>query len=176
MKRSTGLPLKRLTADAMLIGAAMMISYVEAVLPLDFIVLPGVKLGLANLAVMIAFFTLGAADAAIVSIIRVILCGMLFGNGMSMIFSLLGALFAFVGLIVYRRALQRVLSPIGASILCAVLHNVGQLIAAGLVLSDGAVISYAPVMLCASVVCGGINGMLLIMIMRALPEVKENEK
>ncbi|MBQ3099470.1 MAG: Gx transporter family protein [Clostridia bacterium] len=175
MKRSTGLPLKRLTADAMLIGAAMMISYVEAILPFDFIVLPGVKLGLANLAVMIAFFTLGAADAALVSFIRVFLCGMLFGNGMSMIFSLLGVLFAFAGLIIYRYALKKVLSPIGASILCAALHNAGQLIAAGLVLSDSAVIAYAPVMLCASVVCGGVNGMLLIMITRALPEVK-NEK
>lgn len=177
MKRSTGLPLKRLTADAMLVGAAMMISYVEAILPIEFvIVLPGVKLGLANLAVMIAFFTLGAADAAVVSFIRVLLCGVLFGSGISTLFSLLGALFAFAGLMIYRYALKRVLSPVGASILSAALHNVGQLVAAGLVLSDTAVIAYAPVMLGASVVYGGVNGILLVMIMRALPGVKKNEE
>ena len=173
MKRSTGLPLKRLSADAMLIGAAMMISYVEAVLPVELVTfLPGVKLGLANLAVMIAFFVLGIADAATVSFIRVLLCGILFGNGMSMIFSLCGAVFAFVGLIVYRCLLKKLLSPIGASVLCAALHNVGQLVAAGFVLSDTAVIAYAPVMLCASVVCGAVNGILLVLIIRALPEVK----
>lgn len=173
MKRSTGLPLKRLTADAMLIGAALMISYAEAMLPTQLVTfLPGVKLGLANLAVMIAFFTFGAADAAAVSLIRVLICGILFGSGMSIIFSLCGAVFAFGGLLLYRYLLKKLLSHIGASVLSAALHNVGQLVAAGLVLSDTAVIAYAPVMLCASVVCGALNGALLVIIIRALPEVK----
>ncbi len=174
MKRSTGSPLKRICADAMLIGAAMMISYLEAILPLEFVIpLPGVKLGFANLAVMIAFFALGTADAAAVSFIRVLLTGLLFGSGISMLFSALGALLAFMGLIVYRFVLKKLISPIGASVLCAALHNVGQLVAAMLVLSDGAVIAYAPIMLAASVFCGALNGILLVLIIRALPEVRK---
>lgn len=173
--RSTGSPLKRLTADAMLIGAAMMISYLEAILPLSFVIpLPGVKLGLANLAVMIAFFTFGAADAAAVSFIRVLLSGLLFGSGVSMLFSALGAVCAFGGLLIYRFLLKRFISPVGASILSAALHNMGQLLAAGIVLSDSAVIAYAPIMLCASVACGAVNGLLLVLIVRALPEVKND--
>ncbi|MBQ4054601.1 MAG: Gx transporter family protein [Clostridia bacterium] len=173
MKISTGSPLKRLTADAMLIGAAMMISYLEAILPLELAVpLPGVKLGFANLAVMIAFFAVGISDAAAVSFIRVLLTGLLFGSGISMIFSALGALCAFAGLLVYRFVLKKLLSFVGASILCAALHNLGQLIAAMLVLSDGAVMAYAPVMLTASIFCGALNGVLLVLVTRALPEVK----
>ena len=174
--RSTGSPLKRLTADAMLIGAAMMISYLEAILPLNLVIpLPGIKLGLANLAVMTAFFVLGVADAAAVSFIRVLLMGMLFGNTVSIVFSVFGALCAFCGLLAYKYLLNRFISPLGVSILSAALHKAGQLLAAGIVLSDGAVIAYAPIMLTASVVCGAINGFLLVLIVRALPEVKYND-
>lgn len=172
--RSTGSPLKRLTFDAMLIGVAMMISYLEAILPLRFVIpLPGVKLGLANLAVMIAFFAYGASDAGAVSLARLLLTAMLFGNAASFLFSALGGLCAFCGLLLYKLVLKRLLSPIGASILCAALHNTGQLVAAGILLSDAAVVAYAPIMLTASVFCGALNGILLVMIIGILPEVKK---
>lgn len=175
MKTSTGSRLKRVCTDAMLAGAAMMISYLEAILPLELAIpLPGVKLGFANLAVMIAFFAVGTLDAVSVSFVRVVLTGLLFGSGISILFSAMGAFCAFIGLLIYKYLLKRFISPIGTSVLCAVLHNIGQLIAAYLVLSESAVFTYAPIMLVASVACGTVNGLLLLLIMRALPEVNRN--
>ena len=176
MKQSTGGRLKRLTGDAMLLCAAMILSYLEAILPLSLAVpLPGVKLGLANLAVMVAFFRFGAADAAAVSAARVLLCGLLFGSPVSLALAASGAFFAFCGLLIYRFALRRALSYVGASLLSAALHVVGQLAAASVVVLDASVFAYAPVMLCAGVVTGTVNGIICPLILNKLNGVTVNE-
>ena len=167
--RSTGRRLNRIAADAMLLGAAMMLSYLEAVLPLSAVVpVPGVKLGLANLAVMIAFFRCGVLDAAAVSALRVLLCGLLFGSPVSTFLAACGAAAAFAGLLIYKFILSRFMSALGASVVSAALHAVGQLAGASLLLSDGAIFRYSPVMLVSSVVTGAFNGFVCILILRKL--------
>lgn len=166
--------LRRLTADAALLGAAMMLSYIEFLVPLSAAVpLPGVKLGLANIAVMIAFFVCGPADAAAVSAARVILSGLLFGSPISCAFAAAGAAFAYAGLLAYKFVLSRFLSYIGASLLCASLHVTGQLCAASLMIGDIAVFSYAPVMLIASIVTGILNGVICTPVIIKLSEERK---
>ena len=83
---------KRLCADGMLCAAALILSYVEALFPVTAVIpVPGFKLGLANVAVMLAFFRLGAIDGVMISIVRVVIVGMLFGSAASVIYSIAGA-------------------------------------------------------------------------------------
>ena len=176
MKTSTGSHLKRVAYDAMLLGAAMMLSYLEAILPLSLAVpIPGVKLGIANLAVMIAFFRVGIPDAAAISAARVMLSGVLFGNPISTALAASGALCAFAGLLVFRFVLRKWLSYIGASLLSAALHVAGQLVAAAVMIGDSAIFAYAPIMLAISVVTGFVNGLICTLVLNKLTKRAVND-
>ena len=152
---------KRLCMDACLVAFAMMLSYLEAILPLQAIIpLPGFRLGLANVAVMATFCLFSPVDAACVSAIRILLMGLLFGSATSLYFSALGGLCSFLMLLLLRYVGKR-LSFVGASVLCAAAHNTGQIIAAVTLFGTGIVFSYLPLLLIASAVYGGVVGLLL---------------
>ena len=152
---------KRLTSDALLCCAALMLSYVEALVPITAVIpFPGFKLGLANTAVMLAFFRLGVHDGIMVSLVRVVLSGILFGSVASLMYSLAGAVASLAIMYIVRLWLARRLSYYGVGILCAAAHNTAQCIAASAVLGGPAVFGYLPVLLCAAVVTGALTGMI----------------
>ena len=152
---------RRLAADAALLGAALMLSWLEAVLPLGgWIPLPGAKLGLANLAVMAAAAMFSVADAAAVSLSRVLIAGVLFGSVSSLAFSLAGALCA-LGVLALLGAVHAPLSWLGVSVLCAAAHNLGQLLCAALWMHTSALFSYAPARLLLAALFGGAVGVLM---------------
>ena len=145
----------------MLLGCALMLSYLEAILPLGFIVpVPGVKLGIANIAVMAAFFGVGRLDGLAVSICRVLISALLFGSVTSLWFSLCGAAFAYIGMLVCDTLLKDKATIIGTSVLCAALHCLGQIIAAALVLGSGAIFAYLGVLLICALVTGTLCGIV----------------
>ncbi len=151
---------RRLAADAALLGLALILSFVEAVLPLDLLPIPGFRLGLPNLAITVAAFLFGPADAVFVSAGRILITYLLFANPVSFVFSASGGALVLLGLFVLTRLRRHPFSFFGVSILCATLHNGGQLIAAS-VLFGGAAVGYAPFLLLASVLCGALTGLLL---------------
>lgn len=145
----------------MLLGSALMLSYLEAILPLGLIVpVPGVRLGIANIAVMAAFFGVGRLDGLAVSLCRVFISALLFGSVPSLWFSLCGAAFAYIGMLVCDTLLKNRVTIIGASVLCAALHCVGQIIAAALVLGSGAIFAYLGILLISALVTGTLCGMV----------------
>ena len=153
---------RRLCTDAMLLGVALMLSYVEAILPLGALIpLPGFRLGLAQTVVTLTFFLVGKSDAAMVSGVRVLVMGLLFGNAGSVWFSVCGAALAYLGLWLGHLLLRRRCSYIGLGVLCAALHNAGQCLAAAAMFGSGVLLSYLPVLLIASVIFGAIGGLLL---------------
>lgn len=155
---------RRLTLDAVMVVLAMMLSYLEAILPLNMLVpLPGFRLGLANVIVMLTFVLISPIDAAIVSALRILLMGLLFGSVTSLYFSALGGLLAYLMLAVCVYLFRRC-SFFGASVLCAAAHNCGQIIAAATLFGTAVVFSYLPWLLLASAVYGGIVGVLLNLI------------
>lgn len=155
------LRVKRLTLDASLLGVAMMLSYLEAVLPLSLIIpIPGARLGLANVAVTLCFFSVSPIDAALVSLARVCLTALLFGNIQSFLFSLFGAVLAYIGMWA-ARCFIRHFSFYGISVLCAALHNLGQCAAAVIVLGTPAVFTYLPLLLVCAVIFGLITGAII---------------
>lgn len=157
---------KRLTLDAMLLGAAMMLSYLEAVLPLSLLVpLPGAKLGLCNVAVMLCFYAVSPADALIVSLMRISLTSLLFGNVSSFVFSLFGGLLAYGGMWLARLFRDKV-SCYGISVLCAALHNIGQCLAGAVLLRSPSIFSYLPLLLVFAVFFGLMTGAVITPVMR----------
>lgn len=159
----TGKRLRRAVTVAMLVAAAMVLSYVESLLPF-FVPIPGVKLGLANTVTLFALYVLGWRDAAFVSVLRVSLSALLFGNAVAFIYSASGALLSFICmLLVYR--IGR-FSPVGVSVTGGVAHNVGQVISAALVMETAGVLGYiAPLLISgtvAGVVIGIVAGILVV--------------
>lgn len=151
-----------IAADAVLVCVALVLSYIEAVLPLDVIPLPGFRLGLANIAITVAAFRNSPLHAAVVSLARIILVFLLFGSPTSLAFSLCGSALVIAALFILRDHSSR-LSFIGISLICAALHNCGQLIAA-LLLVGRAVLAYIPFLFIASLIFGSLNGIVLNLI------------
>ena len=152
---------KRLVTLAMLVSVAMILSYIESLLP-PLAAIPGVKLGLSNVATLFALLTLGPLAAISVSLVRVFLSALLFGNAMALIFSLFGAALSLIVMILFSRL--KIFSPVGISILGAVAHNAGQIIAAMIVLKTSAIVYYlAPLVVSgtlAGIVIGIVSGLL----------------
>lgn len=153
--------IRRMTVDAMMCVMAMMLSYLEVLLPLTgWIPLPGFRLGLANIAVLVVFVLISPADAAVVSAVRILLMGLLFGSATSLYFSAAGGLCSYL-LLLLLRTIGRRCSFFGVSVLSAAAHNTGQLLAAVTLFGSALLTAYLPFLLVASVVYGGIVGCLL---------------
>lgn len=128
-------PARRVALDAALLAAALMLSYLEHLLPFGALtLLPYFKPGFANVITVLAFSLLSPLDALAISLLRVGITGVLFGSWTSLFFSFCGACMAFLALLLARVLLRRC-SYLGVSVLCAAAHNTGQVLAAGAVMA-----------------------------------------
>ena len=93
---------KKLANMAMLVALAMIFSYVESLIPINFGV-PGMKLGVANLVTVTGLYFLEIPEVLAVSVLRVLLTGFLFGNGMSIIYSLAGAVVSLLAMALVKK-------------------------------------------------------------------------
>ncbi len=134
---------------------ALIFSYVETLIPIHFGI-PGMKLGLANLVIVIALYKMKVREAFLLSVVRVLLSGFLFGNYFSIIYSLAGALLSLSVMAMLKRTDG--FSVMGVSIAGGVCHNIGQLIVAMAVVETFSVIYYVPVLLVAGLVTGLLIG------------------
>lgn len=130
---------------------ALMFSYIETMIPIQFGV-PGIKLGFANIMIVIMLYKSSAKEALLLSIVRIMLSGFLFGNLSSIIYSIAGGVLS-LGIMTLLKK-QGGFSVIGVSVAGGVSHNVGQLIVAMLVVETYQVGYYFPVLLVAGVLTG----------------------
>ena len=145
----------------------MIFSYIEAIIPINFGI-PGIKLGLANLIVVVGFYSMKTTDVIAVSLVRIFLSGLLFGNLMSILYSLSGGILSIIVMLLLKRLHK--FSIVGVSIAGGVFHNIGQIIVAMLILENFAVAVYLPPLL----IAGTITGMFIgILAMRMLPVIKK---
>ena len=150
-------PARRIAVDAMMIALAMIFSYIETLIPVNFGI-PGIKLGLANLVIMVGLFLMKPGEVLIISTARILLVGFMFGNGASILYSLAGGLLSFV--VMYLLVRLSRLSILGISIAGGVSHNIGQLIVAALVVQNLKMAYYLPVLITAGAVTGVLIGLL----------------
>lgn len=134
---------------------ALIFSYIETLIPIQFGV-PGIKLGLANLIIVIVLYRTGWREALLLSVVRVVLAGFIFGNLFSIVYSLAGGIFSLAVMALLKKTER--FSVIGISIAGGVCHNIGQLIVAMVVVETYQVGYYLPVLLIAGVITGAVIG------------------
>ncbi len=136
---------------------ALIFSYVETLIPINFGI-PGVKLGLANLITVIVLYKMRLPEVYLLSVVRVILSGFIFGNLFSILYSLAGGLLSVTVMALLKRT--GTFSVLGVSMAGGVAHNVGQLIVAAFVVETFSVFYYVPVLLIAGLLTGLLIGIL----------------
>ena len=141
----------------MLVALAMILSFIESQIP-AFVAIPGMKIGLANIAIVFALYTLGFRSALAVSLIRVVLSALLFGSAVSALYSLAGALISLAGMALLKKS--NLFGVTGTSVFGAVLHNLGQIAVAWLILKTGALVYYLPFLLFSAVAGGVVIGLV----------------
>ena len=158
---------KKLANMAMLVALAMIFSYVESLIPINFGI-PGMKLGVANLVTVTGLYILAPMEVFLVVVLRVLLVGFMFGNGMSILYSLAGGILSFLVMLLLKRA--KGFSMIGVSIAGGVSHNIGQIAVAMCVLENTKLVYYLPVLM----IAGTITGILIGVVSRKiLPAVSQ---
>lgn len=159
--------MKKVTYPALAIAVALILSYLENLLPV-FIPVPGCKLGLSNMAVLFAVLYLGTGPACIVLCAKALLPALLFGSLSALPFSLAGGLLSFLVVLCMKPFLGKGVSLLGLSVLSAAAHNTGQILAARVVMGSGAVFSYLPLLLLLSIPMGLLTGFVCTLVFKNL--------
>lgn len=160
---------KRITMTALLAALALIFSYIEVILPFN-TGIPGVKLGIANLVIIVALYYLGTGYAFSVNLIRVLIAGLLFNGLFGALYSLAGALLSFAVMTLLKRT--GLFSVTGVSIAGGVSHNLGQLFVAAFLISNLKIFAYFPVLIFSGIISGAFIGIVSYLILKRLPKIK----
>lgn len=139
------------------VALALICSYLESLIPFSFGI-PGVKLGLTNIVVLLALYLIGTREALGISVLRILLAGFLFGNAFSILYSLAGGLCSFLVMFLLKKTNK--LHVISVSITGGLAHNAGQLLMASVIVSNYRILYYIPVLIAAGVMTGLVIGIL----------------
>lgn len=159
-------PTKKIALSGVMVSLAAIFSYVETLVPLGFGV-PGIKLGLANVVIVFALYSMGPKYALAISIVRIIVVSSLFGSPAIMIYSLAGALLSLAVMVIL--FFTNKFSIVGVSMAGGVFHNIGQLIVAAAVVETFQIFYYFPVLLVAGMITGIIIGIIVKRVSRSIP-------
>lgn len=153
----TRISTKKIALCGVLTALAMIFSYIESVIPVP-IPVPGIKLGVANIAVITILYVLGVKEAIVINLLRIVLTSLLFGNVNSFLFSISGATLSLTIMIIMKKL--DFFSCIGVSVCGGVMHNIGQIIAAVFIMGSEAIVFYLPVLIVSGVFTGVVIGVV----------------
>ena len=136
---------------------ALIFSYVESLIPIN-LGIPGVKLGFANLIIVIALYKMSIKGAYILSVVRIVLAGFMFGNLFAILYSLSGGILSLTIMSILKKTNK--FSVYGVSMAGGVFHNIGQLLTAAIVLESVSIGYYFPVLLISGLVTGFVIGVI----------------
>ena len=156
---------KQIAVFALLTAAALVLSWVESLIPLSLAV-PGIKMGLPNIAVVFALWRLRARDAAGISFLRAALAALLFGNLFSLAYSAAGAALSLLVMLGLKRTGAFGLTAV--SVAGAVAHNLGQIAMAALLLETGRLVFYLPALIVSGVIAGLCVGLLSALLVKRI--------
>ena len=164
---------KRTAYFGVFIALALILSYVETLIPISFGI-PGIKLGLANLVIVIVLYTYGGREALLLSVTRILLSGFLFGNLSMIFYSLAGGVLSLAVMVFLRRLGG--FSVQGISMAGGVFHNIGQLLLAMVVVETYQVGYYVPVLLISGLVTGMVIGVISGEVLKRTTFLKKQEE
>lgn len=171
--RKTKKQIRKLTVLGVLTAAALILSYAESVLPPIFPAVPGIKVGLPNVVIIFVLYRMGIPSAVSVSLARIAVSALLFGSPISFLYSLSGALLSITVMSLLKKT--RAFSYIGVSVAGGVLHNVGQILAAMLLLQALEVGYYMTVLAVTGTLAGFFVGLCAAYLIHRLPEIPSAE-
>lgn len=148
---------------------ALILSFVESQIP-PLMAIPGVKLGIPNIAILFILYKVGWKEAALVNVVRVLVVGLLFGSAVSMLYSFSGALLSLIGMILLKKS--NLFSCVTVSVIGGILHNVGQIVMACFVTVTSELMYYLPVLIISGTVAGILIGLVAGMLLRRLEKFK----
>ncbi len=154
---------KRVAFLGLAVSLALILSYVESLLPPLWAAVPGIKMGLANIVIVFLLYRFSWREAAAVSLVRILLASMLFGTPMTMVYSLAGAVISLALMTLLHRADR--FSTIGVSVAGGVAHNLGQILAAMIILQTEQIGYYMLILTVTGTVAGvciGVAGAMLL--------------
>ena len=170
MQRKNALRTKKITVLALFASLALLLSYVEMLLPPIFTGVPGIKMGLPNIVIILILYRFGIKEAAIVSFVRLLIVSVLFGNITMLWYSLAGAVFSLAVMGILKKL--DILSTVGVSVAGAIMHNVGQMIVAVLLLQTSEIGYYMIVLSITGTIAGIFIGLCGALIHKRLEKVK----
>ena len=160
---------KKVAILGLCIALSMVLSFIEHQIP-PLVAVPGVKVGLPNLVMVFMLYKIGWKETAIVSIVRVVLVSMIFGSVVSMAYGLVGATLSLIGMILLKRT--KLFSTIAVSVVGGVLHNIGQIAVACVIMGTGLLVSYLPVLLISGTIAGVVIGFVAGLLVKKLDKLK----
>lgn len=147
----------KIALRGMLIAASFILSWIESRLPV-FVAIPGIKLGLTNITVLVALYKLGSKDAFAINIVRILLVGFTFGNTFSLLYSMAGGVLSCLAMIMLKKTERFGITNV--SMVGGLCHNIGQILMAMLILNSSAILYYLPVLWFSGILSGIIIGVL----------------
>ena len=154
---------KKLTTLGLSVALALILSYVESLLP-PLVAVPGVKVGLPNIVILFLLYRYGWKEAGSVSLVRLLLSAALFSGFAAFFYGLVGAMVSLLGSALLKQTDR--FSPLGVSVAGGVLHNLGQIALAALILDSGYIFAYLPILLLSGTLAGAVVGLLAGILIR----------
>ena len=158
---------QRLATASMFAALAMIFSYIEFLIPFS-VGIPGVKLGLPNLIIIIALYKMDTRYAFTINMVRILISGLLFTGAFGTAYSLAGGILSF--LLMWMLKKTDLFSMIGVSMAGGVAHNMGQLLVASLIVSDLKMFLYFPVLMFSGLISGILIGIVAYVLEKKLPQ------
>lgn len=158
---------KRLALSAMFAALALIFSYVEAIIPFS-VGIPGIKLGIANLVIIIALYEMNGKFALIINVVRILVAGLLFNGLFGALYSLAGGLVSLGVMWALRKT--GLFSMVGVSMAGGVAHNLGQLLVAALIVSNMKMFLYFPILMFSGIASGILIGIVAYIIDAKVPK------
>lgn len=161
--KSNNIKIKKLAFIGIAASLALLLSYVEFLLPPLFVSVPGIKIGLPNVVILYVLYSLDIKYAALVSFVRILISSILFGNVMTLIYSIAGAVLSLIVMAILKKIDK--FSSVGVSVTGAVTHNLGQILVAIILLNTPQIVFYLIVLAITGTISGvfiGLCGSILI--------------
>ena len=169
MKGQNVMKTKKVATLGLCIALSMVLSFIEHQIP-PLVAVPGVKVGLPNLVMVFMLYKIGWKETAVVSLIRVVLVSMIFGSVVSMAYGLVGATLSLIGMTLLKKT--KLFSTIAVSVVGGVLHNIGQIATACVVMGTAQIVYYLPVLLISGTIAGVVIGFISGLLVKKLDKLK----
>lgn len=160
--------IQKLTLLGLCASVALLLSYVEAMIPPLFSAIPGIKMGLPNVVIVFVLYRYGVRDASLVSVVRLIIVAMLFGTVTTFIYSLAGAVLSLLIMAILKKL--DFLSTVGVSVAGGVCHNIGQIIVAMILLNTAEIGYYMIVLAITGTIAGILIGLAGAFVLKRFPK------